>query len=866
MSRLFRTAALLVVLAGASRVLAYDIGTHARMTDAALKSSSAVETSVEALGLAKGIKTRFGRYYFDIASGPGTAPTTRRDYAYDYEFGTMPGVERSISINEDGNIPFLLQGWLMRGSIREDDGGWFLSNWIFSNSNPHDDPSGPELNRFCNHFYDPVRNLKLNGQTLGTVCWFSNLASSPAWALGVRGLDNPPGGITNTEPMPVDTARRNHYSVLDAREAMWRALTLRQFRDPSGALMVDEIGRLKELPKPLVPYLHEGGPLANQSVFSSDPFVAGEQYRNAYWATAFFSLGSALHLIQDVGQPQHTRAELHPFGPTKEFERYIEARAMLDTKGRPTFRTWKIPGLGVEKVALQPISYLREGMRRPMFGKYSDYWTTVPGGDVSAGLGMADYSNRGFFTFLHNIGGGTYALPPTAASAYTPVRYLGKDGYAIYLTRAVHDSLDDAPSAPIRMIRKTMYDDAIGEVAPLAPALSGVTHVLDSAVFDDYAGLLIPRAVDYSAGFLDKFFRGRMRINPPDAGFYGIVDHASFDGFEPTDAQRDFKGFDKIKLRLANVTPALTPPRGMPQVQDMGDGTLVAVLKFNRNRCYNDSLSNWPSALQAPGCRLAHEEIVVSAPLDGKTVPFATAENPAGDELTFDFSGQPLPVNAWDVVLQVVYRGRLGHEADAVVVATLNLSEPTFLGLFNATDRVTLDGVLYTPEQLNADQSKFSSVHPACKIQSGGIYRLSESCYNFAETFVFASGREDAPPVTIAAAEATRIPPRRFARVAFLSDATNGIQLRWNASALTCWRFRENPLFVKPYVAQRRVDDVLVYQSPTVFRGINNSQTEMCYADVGVQTTHPDVAETLNFGTLQQGLESVPMPLSIAGW
>lgn len=33
--------------------------------------------------------------------------------------------------------------------------------------------------------------------------------------------------------------------------------------------------------------------------------------------------------------------------------------------------------------------------------------------------------------------------------------------------------------------------------------------VLDSRVYEDYAALLLPRAIGYSAGLLDYFFRGR---------------------------------------------------------------------------------------------------------------------------------------------------------------------------------------------------------------------------------------------------------------------------------------------------------------------------------------------------------------------
>ena len=217
------------------------------------------------------------------------------------------------------------------------------------------------------------------------------------------------------------------------------------------------------------------------------------------------------------------------------------------------------------------------------------------------------------------------------------------------------------------------------------------------------AGLLIPRAVAYPAGLLDFFFRGRMEIALPDAGFYGIEDHARFAsqaGTTATDPMTHFRGFGKLKLKLRNATADIAPPNGVPTAQSMSGGSLFAVAKFNRNRCYDDLLANWPLDRQgAQGCRVVTQEIVVSDP-QVASVPPATAANPDGEEFAFTFSDRQIPINAWNVVLQVVYRGRLGNEDDAVVVATKDLSEPTFVSFQNATDYVLLDGKLYTPADL----------------------------------------------------------------------------------------------------------------------------------------------------------------------
>ena len=95
---------------------------------------------------------------------------------------------------------------------------------------------------------------------------------------------------------------------------------------------------------------------------------------------------------------------------------------------------------------------------------------------------------------------------------------------------------------------------------------------------------------------------------------------------------------------------------------------------------YGDAEFNDPAATPA-GCRGSEEKITVSNAKDSNTL------NAGADAttLTFDFPS-PIPVNAVDVYLQVVFRGELGAEQDAVVVATKDISEPTHMTLVNVTD------------------------------------------------------------------------------------------------------------------------------------------------------------------------------------
>src|SRR4029434_6467076 len=84
-------------------------------------------------------------------------------------------------------------------------------------------------------------------------------------------------------------------------------------------------------------------------------------------------------------------------------------------------------------------------------------------------------------------------------------------------------------------------------------------------------------------------------------------------------------------------------------------------------------------------CRSSVEEIVVSDPVDTSILPTESLHYNEQVLVKFNFA-KPIPINATDILLQVVFRGWLGNEADAVVVATKNISEPNYIAFVNYTD------------------------------------------------------------------------------------------------------------------------------------------------------------------------------------
>jgi len=119
---------------------------------------------------------------------------------------------------------------------------------------------------------------------------------------------------------------------------------------------------------------------------------------------------------------------------------------------------------------------------------------------------------------------------------------------------------------------------------------------------------------------------------------------------------------------------------------------MVAIARYHRNPCYTPNLSSEPSIDNAlvvhlseycASRRTAYPEISVSAEV---TVPAGMLDGQKAIEQEFDFGGDPIPINATDLFIQVAYRGPLGDESDGIAVGIMDVSEPSYLGNISYTD------------------------------------------------------------------------------------------------------------------------------------------------------------------------------------
>src|SRR4029078_9331803 len=135
--------------------------------------------------------------------------------------------------------------------------------------------------------------------------------------------------------------------------------------------------------------------------------------------------------------------------------------------------------------------------------------------------------------------------------------------------------------------------------------------------YDAAAAILIPRAVGYSAGMINYFFRGQLELKSPDRFAYSL---AHFNTAQPTSG-----GFDYLDVNVRNATPNET----------MGLGKLVAIVRYR---------NSWPNPLMDMSWNQLD-------PTWSYAISAEQNVQPADDfrTISFDFTNSPIPVNAGDV-------------------------------------------------------------------------------------------------------------------------------------------------------------------------------------------------------------------------
>jgi hypothetical protein len=212
------------------------------------------------------------------------------------------------------------------------------------------------------------------------------------------------------------------------------------------------------------------------------------------------------------------------------------------------------------------------------------------------------------------------------------------------------------------------YKDVEGIIGAPASTYT-LLFYLDKEEHTDYARLLLPKTVGYSAGLIDWFFRGKIEIQIPDEGAYALITS------EPGNPHTT--GFNHIKLKAKNVSDN-------NEEMTKGDIQLVVKYRLSEGTPFVDTIDE------------------ISATSDNFYYITATESNgvrtiPRNSFANLDFQlPSDIPLWATDVYFYVVYKGDLGSEKNnAVCVGYKDVSEPTPIGFINDQDHICLNSTLY---------------------------------------------------------------------------------------------------------------------------------------------------------------------------
>lgn len=469
--------------------------------------------------------------------------------------------------------------------------------WLQLGSEYEDDLSSL---RFRNHFYNPR-----NG---------SGLAFSPAFPCSI-------GGTQSGKPAPnwgLDEGGVNQeYSLKDARDAYYKGLTapLKDFRD------------------------------------TQQP---PEDTRSHHLARMFETLGHVIHLVQDMAQPQHTRNDPHGpwcFGTGSFYEGHTQRNlkdSMLSgyqpvygSTDTTTFNAprkfWHGEGKGLAE-------YTSRG-----FVTTGTNFDTFPSKNFpEPDLNLATSHDEDMSALCEKIGlptppGPNGPLPCVMRFVKTRVIDAYRPG------TAAEEENARASTYSIFNADLSTYNEQVTYTDPTTGQLfmTPVLYTLNSLNFDARNEFVIKRAVGYSAGFINYFFRGKIDFVPD-------TDPANPNGF-----------------LIQNLSD-----------EDM-DGTFTLY--------YDDENDNRQGVVRDAGGKAIGWPLVI----------------PAGGEVqapAFDVPTDPAPKTPGEYML--VFTGTLGEEAPvngsrgAVVAKSVKPASPfllvTELGTFDGSANFTADaGLLF---------------------------------------------------------------------------------------------------------------------------------------------------------------------------
>jgi len=342
--------------------------------------------------------------------------------------------------------------------------------------------------------------------------------------------------------------------------------------------------------------------------------------RDTNFANTFRGLGQVMHLIEDMSVPEHTRNDFH-LG-------FYLGDLGLDYEG------WVKKYGVVDSESISP-RYAPEGNHFfagningiASFFDTDQYVGNNPEVTWSNTAGLAEYSNANFFS-PDTIFSPEFPYPSISNTHVEARQVPGDDGKLDNVYYLFVDGQDHVLANALMASESYFADNPLLFSKP-----DNWKFNLDKNVYKDYARILLPRAIGYSAGLMKYFFRGIMEVQAVSGG-------SSFRGITVNVKNITANGDDMLGGDVSLVVR-------YREMQEVVGSDGVRTLSFPSEE-YRYRVVNWPYPIAIP------------------------KDNPV--QLAFNLSADPLPLHITDVNLQLVYKGTLGNESGAVAVGSVSLA------------------------------------------------------------------------------------------------------------------------------------------------------------------------------------------------
>lgn len=321
--------------------------------------------------------------------------------------------------------------------------------------------------------------------------------------------------------------------------------------------------------------------------------------REAFLGKAFRSIGQVVHLIQDMAQPQHVRNDPHLKVSDNPFNPFNVDHSLFEEYPK-----------NLDDIGIYPVV---------QFTDYTSFWT-------GNSKGLADFTNANFVSEDTNF----EALEQFATDGVHPEPQLNLGDFSIVRLQDIPSAPKDVDGNPLqgnllffgnyindyysqellhndKMTTRSIFDNSLKKVNG-KPVFS-----LNRFNFDEQAKRLLPRAVGYSAGLINYFFRGKLAVS----------------GGEFTDTSRKI-----VKFKVANLTP-----------NEAATGTVTVAVRY-----------------RVPGDDTIYHK--VSEAVNLNSLP-TSLENAGFEDYVLS---APVPEDAEDLEFMLAFKGTLGSEVDTAVI------------------------------------------------------------------------------------------------------------------------------------------------------------------------------------------------------